>query len=205
MRKKILILKSKRLSGNYTDSPEAKLLFNKSWKKKMFISHTRKNLTENLPLKKYSTTTIHMLLGMHKLQQVSTIYSGFCTLSNTDHYFISCLYCGLLHRVFSHFCMFSIKKIITVTILPLQHKQQEFSKWAYLESKKYQWFALLYYHTSLVSLPLPVDQHQDHLLKWFLPHLFQPKQKTMSGNVASRTRWVLIFPNNIFTFFIGFK
>lgn len=38
------------------------------------------------------------------------------------------------------------------------------------------------YHTFPVSQPLQVDQHLDHLLEWFLPHLFQPKQKITSGN-----------------------
>lgn len=102
--------KEQRLSGNYTDSPEPKLLFNKPSMKECLSVLCGKILTENIPLKRYSTiTTIHMLLCMPEVQQVSSIYSGFCTVSNIDHYFISCPYCGLLHTVLSHFCVFNPK------------------------------------------------------------------------------------------------
>lgn len=87
-----------------------KLLFNRHSMKECLSVFCEKFLTETLPLKRYSTmTTIHMLLCIPQVQQVSSIYSGFCTVPNINHYFIYCPHCGLLHTVLSHFYVFSIQ------------------------------------------------------------------------------------------------
>lgn len=80
----------------------------------------------------------------------------------------------------TYFCVLVQKKKKTKTILSSSETQVVGIPQIYWTFKSKM--VCICYHTFPVSQPLQVDQHLDHLLEQFLPHLFQPKQKIMSGN-----------------------